>query len=305
LDVGEVGLHQLRLGVVAVLRAAHQVADQEHWVAARVGRGPFDRVGEHELALAELRVLLRLIEVVRRTLGARGHVRVANLDLGDAQALGLARVGVADGAVAGLDRLDHAGRLRCRLAAVQRPGAVGVERPDARGGHMEVVGEVGRGPRLVRAMDRRDLRAWQAHTRIVRLDGRVVPGCDLALEDLRGRVRAELQVVDALEVVDDRDRRDVVRDLNQLAGRAALRRLRHLIRVERRVAAGEGGLAAGDELVAAAARPDRVVRDRGAGVLILELGGPGLLRGLLRARAGAGQVARDAGRAAAVARSAG
>src|SRR6185437_8534881 len=125
-------------------------------------------------------------------------------------------------------------------------------------------------------MDRSDLRAGQVGARIVRLDGGVIPGRDLALEDLGRRLGTELEVVDPVQVVDDRDRGDVVRDLNQLARRTPRSRLRQLCGVEGRVAAGEGRLATGDELVAAATRPDRVVRDRRAGVLVLELRGPGL-----------------------------
>src|SRR5262249_5583395 len=110
---------------------------------------------------------------------------------------------------------------------------------------------------------------------------------------------------DAGEVVDDRDRRDVVRDLDQLAGRAALRRLRQLIGVEGRVAAGESRVPARDELIAATARADRVIGDGRAGVLILKVRCPSLLCGLLSARPRAGEGARDAGAPAVVAGTAG
>ena len=103
--------------------------------------------------------------------------------------------------------------------------------------------------------------------------------------------RRELQRFDAFEVVDDRDRRDVGRDLDQLARVAAFRRLLQFafFFAERRVAAGEGD-AAGDELFAAAARADGVVGDRGVGVCVLEFGDPGFLGGLLGGRAGAGDL---------------
>src|SRR5512132_764092 len=104
-DEVEVGLDEIgRLGRV-VLRAAHQVGDQQHRVGARVGRRALDRVGEHILALAQLRVLLRLVEVGGGTLSARGDVGVPDLDLGHAEVTGLALIRVADRALAGLDGL--------------------------------------------------------------------------------------------------------------------------------------------------------------------------------------------------------
>ena len=57
--------------------------------------------------------------------------------------------------------------------------------------------------------------------------------------------------------------------------------------------------AAGDELLATAAGADRVVRDGRVGVGVLEAGDPRRLRGFLRARTGAGEVAGDGGSAAA------
>jgi hypothetical protein len=156
-------------------------------------------------------------------------------------------------------------------------------------------------------VNRGDLRAGEVHTRIVGLDRWIVPCGDLALEDLCRRVRAELQAVDTGEVEDDRKRRDVVRDLKQLAAllRAALGGVRQLGGVECRVAAGKGGVAARDELIAAAARADRVVGHRGVRVLIFELGGPGFLRRLLGAGTGARDGAGGTTGAAVVARTAG
>jgi hypothetical protein len=56
-------------------------------------------------------------------------------------------------------------------------------------------------------MDRGDVRVRQVCTWIVGRDRRIVPLGDLALENLRGGLRGQLQVVDTREVVDDRDRR--------------------------------------------------------------------------------------------------
>ena len=81
----------------------------------------------------------------------------------------------------------------------------------------------------------------------------------------------ELQAVDAREVVDDRDRRQVVRDLDQVAAPPQ----RCVALGSSSVSNGESlpakAAAAGDELIAAAAGPDRVIRDRRAGVLVLDL----------------------------------
>ena len=80
---------------------------------------------------------------------------------------------------------------------------------------------------------------------------------DLLVEDRGQRFRVEVQFFDFRQVVDDRDRRDVVRDLDQFARGAAFDRLAELAFVfgERRVRAGEDD-AAGDELFAAAAGAD-------------------------------------------------
>ena len=102
------------------------------------------------------------------------------------------------------------------------------------------------------------------------------------------------------QVVDDRDRGDVDRDLDQLAtlvGAALLGAL-ELAALERRVGAAVLG-AAGDELLAAAAGADRVVGDRDVRALVLDPGDPGFLGRLLGARAGAGDLARERGVAAA------
>ena len=145
-------------------------------------------------------------------------------------------------------------------------------------------------------------------TGVMRVSGSSTPGLSAAIAlsfqlviswlKIFARVSGvELQVFDAGEVVDDRDRRDVVRDLDQFARCAALFGLFEFAFFGREggVAAGVGD-AAGDELFATAAGPDRVVGDRHAGVFVLEFGDPGFLRGLLRGRAGAGDFAGDARR---------
>ncbi|MCB0875882.1 MAG: hypothetical protein KDB46_06770 [Solirubrobacterales bacterium] len=127
---------------------------------------------------------------------------------------------------------------------------------------------------------------------IVGGDLRVVPVRDLLGEDPGERLRRELEALDLGEVVDDRDRRDVDRDLDQLAALvlAALVGAAELAALEGRVGPAVVG-AAGDELLTAAARADRVVGDRHVGVVVLDAGDPGLLGGLLGARTGSGDLA--------------
>ena len=167
---------------------------------------------------------------------------------------------------------------------------------------MQIVGEIGRRPRLVRAMHGRDLRVGQVDAGVVRLDGRIVPGRDLALEDLRGRLRG--RAAGCRRPAGCRRSRAA----RCSSGSRPARRPRFeqrcvafgsSVAVERRVAAGEGGLAARDELIAAAARADRVIGDGRARVLVLELRDPRLLGGLLGARPRTGDGAGGAaGRAA-------
>ena len=226
--------------------------------------------------------------------GRGRDVAGADLDLGDAQVLGLAGVGVADGALPGLDRADDAGRALSGLAALGRPGVGRLGGPVGLRGLAEVVGEVGRGAGLVRAVDRRDGRVGQGDARVDGRDRRVVPVGDLAAEDLRDQRRRELQVRHAGEVVDDRDRRDVDGHLDVVARAAALR-LRDLVAGDVAVAARVVD-AATLELGASRAGAARVVVDRGVRVGVLEAGHPRLGRGLLGARARAGDGARDSGR---------
>src|SRR5262249_31734467 len=102
------------------------------------------------------------------------------------------------------------------------------------------------------------------------------------------------QFFDPFEVVDDRDRRDVNRDLDDFAGFAARHRLFDFAFFfdKSRVAARVGDPAA-DELFATAAGPDRVIGDRRAGVFVDEFGGPRFLCRLLRGGAGPCDSARD------------
>ena len=175
--------------------------------------------------LAQVLVFRGLLEDLRRGLGGRFDVFVADLDRGDAEFAGLAGVGVADRAFAGGDRFDHAGGALRGLAALDRPVAADFVLPDAGDDLGEVFGEVLRRARLVRAVDRGDPGVGQFDAGVVLGDRRVVPGGDFLVEDLRQRFRVELQPFDAFEVVDDRDRRDVGRNLDQFARVAALRRL--------------------------------------------------------------------------------
>ena len=225
-------------------------------------------------------------EHVRGGLRRRTGELVAHLDQHLAQAAGLALVGVTDGPGAALNGAHDAGRALRGLAALDRPRAVGLVRPGTAARLRQVVGEVVGGARFVGAVHRRDWLVGQRLARVVRGDLRGVPVGDLAVEDAGDRGRRQLQVGDAGQVVDHRDRGDVRGDLDHAAP-AALLRLRELFLLEVGVAAGEGH-ATGDELGAAGARAARVVVDRGVGVRAREAGDPGLHGGLLRARAGTG-----------------
>src|SRR5690606_16862477 len=85
-----------------------------------------------------------------------GDVLVADLDLHDAEVTGARRGRVADGAPRGVDGLDDArGALRAGAGRVwERVG--GLLGPDVTGVLVEVVGEVLRRARVVRAVHGRD-----------------------------------------------------------------------------------------------------------------------------------------------------
>src|SRR5690606_33069304 len=113
-------------------------------------------------------------------------------------------------------------------------------------------------------------------------------------EDARERLRGEVDVLggDLGEVVDDRDRRDVERQLEGLAVAAALLRRLELLRLQGGVGAGELHGAV-EELLAAGAGAGRVVADRHARVGLGEPGHPAELGVLLRGGAGAGDRAGE------------
>src|SRR5690606_14761430 len=201
---------------------------------------------------------------------------VPDADLGGVELACLAGVGVADGAVAALHRLDHAGRLTGSFAAGHRPVTARLVRPVLARRGLEVLLEVLRGTGLVGPVHRRDVQRGKLHARVVLGDLRVVPLGDLLVEDLRDGARPQVQLVDALDVVDDRDRRDVGRDLQDLAAAALLGR-GQLVVVQIRVGAAEVG-AARDELLTTATGTDRVVVDRHVRVGLGEPGDPRLLR---------------------------
>src|SRR6185369_7884210 len=138
--VGQEALHQVRLGRVGVLRAGDLVRHEHD----RVGPGRRGVAGqvEGEAAGAATLDALGLGEDVRRRLRGRAGVGVADLDQRLAQAAGLALVGVADRAVAALDRADHAGRAQGRLAGPDGPRAGGLLGPDVAGRLVQVVREV-------------------------------------------------------------------------------------------------------------------------------------------------------------------
>jgi hypothetical protein len=284
------GLDVVSGRLVVVLDAADVVADQHDRVLAGVLRQPVELDGE--VVLAASLDGRGVLDDGRGGLRGRGHELAAHAHVHDAELTGAAGVGVADGAVHLADDLDHARGPVGGLAALERPDAVGLGGPHVPGGLEQVVGEVVRGARVVGAVHGGDRRGRQGGVRVVRGDGRVVPGGDRAAEDAGDRGRGEVQLVDALEVEDDGDRRDVVRELEDLATDAAVGRLGELLVLQRGVRAGEVDRA-GEELLAPAAGADRVVAELHIRVLALEAGLPGLHRGLLAARARADQVAAE------------
>ena len=165
--------------------------------------------------------------------------------------------------------------------------------PDVGRGLVQVVGEVLGGARLVGPVHRRDGLVRQRLAGVVRGDLRRVPVGDPAVEDAGDGGGRELEVGDPLQVVDHRDRRDVGRDLDDVAAAALLRR-GQLLGLEVGVAAGERD-AAGEELGPARTGAGGVVVDGRVGVRAREAGDPGLHGGLLGARAGTGDRAAQGG----------
>src|SRR3954453_9394132 len=168
-----------------------------------------------------------------------------------------------------------------------------------------VVGEEGREElrraRLVGAVADRDRLVGQLHARVGRGDGRVVPVLDLAEEDVRDGLAVELEpLVDALDVVGDRDGPEHARDVNRLA--LLLRGLDFGV-----LHGGVRGAEvdrAGRELRDAATRADALVVD-GEAVLVLQARAPLLVDGKREGGAGAvdraGERLRRAARGAAAA----
>src|SRR6185312_4049572 len=293
--VFEVGLDQGRFVGGLVFGAADQRRHQDDRVDAGGFRLAIDFERDHGFrALLQFRVFFREIQDFGGRFRRRFGVGAADFDHRFAEFAGLRCVGVADRAFAGGDGFDHPGGARCRFATFHRPFTADFVRPDAGRDLREVVGEVFGRARLVGAVDRDDPGVREFGFRILFGDLRVVPVFDFLVEDLGQGFWVEFQFFDAREVVDDRDRRDVVGDLDQFAGCAAFDRFAELAFVfgEGRVATGEGD-AAGDEFFATAAGADAVVGERRATVGVLEFGDPGVLCGFLRSRAGTGDFTGD------------
>ena len=101
-------------------------------------------------------------------------------------------------AVGLLDQLRDTGVLLATLG-VGRPldGVTAAELPGVLGGGVEVLGEVVGRARAVGAVRDRDGLAGRVTPGLSAAIAGVVPGLDVALEDLGQRVRAQLQLVDA------------------------------------------------------------------------------------------------------------
>src|SRR5918997_1554949 len=278
------GLDQTGLLLFVVGDAADVVAHQDDRVAAGLGgvAGQLDG----EVVLAPTLEPLRVLHHRGRGLGRRGHELLADADVRHPQVTGLREVGVPDGAVAAADGADDTRGALGGLAAGDRPVAVGLVGPRPAGRGRQVLGEVLGGARLLGTVHRGDRQVGQGRLGVVRGERRVVPLRDLLVEDAGDDLGGEVELLDSLEVVDHRDRRDVVRQLEDLTTGAALLRGGQLLLVERGVGAGEVG-AARDELLAATAGAHRVVVHGHAGLHTRVAGGPALHRGLLAARAGA------------------
>src|SRR5215469_5109434 len=214
--------------VAELLQRGLTVADQVADVGLEHARGVRARLHlvDEDPALVSDRVRLRarppdrVEREVRRdrdTLGRRRRPRrgggdvvaVLVLDRGGREpgGLGVGVVHVPDGPGGGLDDLCHPAVAAAGAGAggpLDRRAAA--ERPDGWHGRLEEQGEVLRGTRGVRADGGGDRGARQGDTGVERRDRRVVPGLDIALEDVRDNRRVQLQVADARQVVRHRDR---------------------------------------------------------------------------------------------------
>src|SRR3954451_24894651 len=239
------GGDRVGLGAWRVDRAEPQVAGDLDPLAG--GRGGLERRGD---VVAGLVLDVRGREVVRE--------RVRLLDVADA-AVVLLDAGrdavVALGARAGrpLDGLVDAGAALPLGRVVRQEGR-----------------EELRGARLIRAVAHRDRLVGQPRARVGRGDGRVVPLLDVAEEDVGDGLAVELEIlVDALDVVGDRDGPEHARDVD---GLALLLRGLDLGVLHGGVRGAEVDRA-GRELRDAATRADALVVD-GEAVLVLQARGP-------------------------------
>ena len=139
-------------------------------------------------------------------------------------------------------------------------------------------------------MDRVDIGIGELRVGVQLGDGRVVPLLDLAVEDLGGDFGVQVEILDALNVEDDGDRRDVHRHVVGDGALGAATELTGLVLIglERTVGTGEVGAASHEGLTARAGALGGV-GNLNAGVLGHELGDPLLLSGLHRRGADTGQ----------------
>ena len=283
-DVADVGLDELGLVGVSVLRADDRVAHEHQRVVRRVGRGALELDGE-VVGLAALDGG-RVVDDGCCALGARCDELVADLDLHDTEVTGARGVGVADGVGAVGDGVDDTRGALGALTGLVRERVGRLLVPHVGGDLVEVVREVLRGARVVRAVHGGDVGVGQGHAVVEGGDGRVVPLRDVALEDVGDGRGVERELVDTLDVEDDGDRGDVDREVDGLGvGSAGGEGAGDLLVVQGGVGAGEVD-ATGDEGLTTGAGARRVVVDGHVGVGGLEAGDPGLLGGLLRRGAG-------------------
>src|SRR5262249_20943760 len=167
----------------------------------------------------------------------RDVVAVLVLDRGEGQpgGLGVGIVDVPDGPWGGLYDLRHSA---VTVASVRAGGPVngraGAKLPGTGRGQREEQGEVRGRTRGVGADGEGDRGVGQVDTRVDRLERRVVPVLDLALEDVPDGRRVQLQAADPGQVVRHRDRAEHDREVQH--GLAL--EVRHLVGGDRRVRAG-------------------------------------------------------------------
>ncbi|MDF9814705.1 hypothetical protein M2266_003936 [Streptomyces sp. SPB162] len=198
---------------------------------------------------------------------------------------------VADGALGLLHVGGDVGGAGGRLAALALPGLRVLVGPLGLGRRVEVLGQVVRGARVGRAVERLDVGAGELGGRVELLDRLVVPLGDRRVEDLREGRRVQDQVVDARQVVADRDRAADHRQVDALAALADGLRGGDLFGLQRRVGARDADAAlveGGDALT----RGGALVVDVRAGARLHVVLDPDVHRVLLRAGAGGEQLPR-------------